>query len=160
MQRYQFQVRLDLEKTKMWSIYDNARKQRKIHPKGHVRLCPGQLTTTHIVSTFGRGQHPYCPEDSLQHVWPVLHWDCPSGHTTFWALNAGVFSNQSMITLSPLKHFPEDTSHFVFSGQQCLPSLQHTAWNKNNKVFFLNNANSLDLVHCRILSQNEFLVYF
>ena len=85
------------------------------------------ITLNVLLQTFGRGQHPYCPEDSLQHVWPVLHWDCPSGHTTFWALNAGIFSNQSVMRLSPLIHFPEDTSHLVFSGQQCLPSLQHTA---------------------------------
>ena len=34
------------------------------------------------IQTLGKGQHPYCPVVSLQHVCPSAHMDLPSGHFT------------------------------------------------------------------------------
>jgi hypothetical protein len=57
----------------------------------------------HVAS--GWGQHPHCPEDSLQHVVPVAH-DAVSLHFTLPTDNA-----VSSDCVSPLLHVPALTSH-------------------------------------------------
>ena len=53
--------------------------------------------------TFGSGQHPYSPDESLQQVLPSGHDAVPPGHTTFLKLveTAGVFTSQFVIVLAP-----------------------------------------------------------
>ena len=78
----------------------------------------------------GRGQQPYLPEGSSQHVWPSGHSE-PSGQMTLFSLlslfDAGIFCNIG-ISLLPLLHVPVETSQVYPFGQQCSPSLQQTAF--------------------------------
>ena len=85
-----------------------------------------QFLDRKIIATFGSGQQPYPPWSDLQQVSPEGHVDLSSGHSAFGTgVVIGRFKNGN--ERFPLMHFPAATSHFVFCGQQCSPSEQHTA---------------------------------
>ena len=94
----------------------------QVYPDGQ------QFSPLEQQTAFGRGQHPHCPLDSLQHVFPVGHSDCPSGHVTSPSLKAaGLFSIIAM-AMSPFVQVPADRSQVYPDGQQCSPSEQQTAF--------------------------------
>ena len=45
-----------------------------------------QCTPSEQQTAFGKGQHPYSPDESLQQVFPLGHSDWPSGHSTLCKL--------------------------------------------------------------------------
>ena len=104
-------------------------KQKTIIAIYILRL--GNIMDTFILYyclTFGSGQHPYAPLAVSQQVFPVLHSDFPSGHTTLSTFTSidGSLLNQGT-EKSPFVHFPLLVSHVVSDGQQCFLSEQHTA---------------------------------
>ena len=66
-----------------------------------------QCTPSEQQTAFGKGQHPYSPDESLQQVLPLGHSDWPSGQTTFCNFKAVVF-REALITSLPLVQLPEN----------------------------------------------------
>ena len=84
--------------------------------------------------TLGRGQHPHCPLDNLQHVWSLAQVLWPSGHSGFGSGSPIAIANTffTITTVGSRRllglHFPWAVSHVYPFGQQCRWSLQHTAY--------------------------------
>ena len=80
---------------------------KPILPPEQVYPLGQQCSPSEQQTAFGRGQHPYCPLDSLQHVFPEGHSDWPSGHTTDTDFNwiDDVFK-KALITWSPFVQKP------------------------------------------------------
>ena len=76
-------------------------------PPPHVYPLGQQCTPSEQQTAFGKGQHPYSPDESLQQVLPLGHADWPSGQTTFCNFKAVVF-REALITSLPLVQLPEN----------------------------------------------------
>ena len=98
-------------------------------PVWHVYPLGQQCTWSVQHSAFGTGQHPHCPVDSLQHVFPLGH-SCVESHLTFSTttslLSATSFVSQG-IEVIPFMHSPVPVSQVYPLGQQWTWSLQQTA---------------------------------
>ena len=79
-------------------------------------------------TALGSGQHPYPPEDILQHVWPLGHSEVLSGQMTFSTLAmAVVFVSMGTLTPSDWMQAPAERSQEAPCGQQWTWSEQQTA---------------------------------
>ena len=99
-------------------------------PAWHLYPLGQQWTWSLQQTAFGTGQHPHCPVDSLQHVFPLGH-SCVESHLTFSTvtslLSATSFVSQG-IEVIPFMHSPVPLSQVYPLGQQCTWSLQHSAF--------------------------------
>ena len=91
------------------STEDNLeiKKEQKYLPPEQEYPLGQQCTPSEQQTAFGKGQHPYSPDESLQQVFPLGHSDWPSGQTTLCNFKAVVFREASM-TLLPLVQLPEN----------------------------------------------------
>ena len=68
------QVSIELLKYKKYKL-QIQKKQKKYLPPPHVYPLGQQCTPSEQQTAFGKGQHPYSPDESLQQVFPLGHSD-------------------------------------------------------------------------------------